>query len=159
LRRRDWPGPVRGRKPSLPSARLRCGSGVGDVDTDHRRPTLPSNAPFRSPEANASGRKPTMSHPRSGEGRYPPLLAPFRASRYGLARFFLGFVGLSLLPSAVSGADESLSLRGHTKRVSGLAYSPDGGNDGKLFLWDLKGDRRTAFPDEHGEVLAVAFGP
>ncbi|HKB36725.1 MAG TPA: WD40 repeat domain-containing protein [Gemmataceae bacterium] len=97
-----------------------------------------------------------MSHPRSGEGRYPPLLDRFTPIGYGLARFFLGFVGLSLLPSAVSGADESLSLRGHTKRVSGLAYSPDGGNDGKLFLWDLKGDRRTAFPDEHGEVLAAA---
>jgi len=100
-----------------------------------------------------------MSHPRSGEGRYPPLLDRFTPIGYGLARFFLGFVGLSLLPSAASGADESLSLRGHTKRVSGLAYSPDGGIDGKLFLWDLKGDRRTAFPDEHGEVLAVAFGP
>src|SRR5262245_51913134 len=116
-------------------------------------------------EVSLSGRKPAMSHPRDGERGYPPLPHRFTPTGYEFAWFLLGLVGLSLLPPAARGADEPLSLRGHTKQVSGLAFSPDGsrllsgGNDGKLLLWDLKGRRRTAFPDEHGEVLAVAFAP
>src|SRR4051812_40977454 len=104
-----------------------------------------------------------MSHLRDGESRFPPLPHRFTTTGCELAWFLPGFLGLALWSHAARGADESPSLRGHTKQVSGLAFAPDGssllsgGNDGKLLLWDLKGKQPTAFPGEHGEVLAVAI--
>lgn len=118
--------------------------------------------PMAKASSEAYWKEASMSHPRNEKRRYP-----HRFIRTGceFVWHLLGVVWLFLLPPVARSAEEPVTLNGHTKRVSGLAFSPDGskllsgGNDGKLLLWDLKGHRQIAFPDEHGEVLAVSFAP
>lgn len=61
---------------------------------------------------------------------------------------------------------EAATLRGHSKRVNRLAYSPDGqtlasvGDDGAIILWDVASrTMRLRLTEHNAPVKAVAFSP
>ncbi len=66
----------------------------------------------------------------------------------------------------VAGKRERLSLDGHTGRVTGVAFTPDGGTvvsgswDGTVRLWDAtSGNQRAAFQWPVGKVTSLAVSP
>jgi WD40 repeat protein len=61
---------------------------------------------------------------------------------------------------------EMAVLRGHTKSVSSLAFSPDGktvasgSSDETIRIWDFEtGKELSCYKEQDGKVIAVAFTP
>jgi hypothetical protein len=73
----------------------------------------------------------------------------------------------ALLSAVLRQPRPAAQLRFHTKRVYGLAFSPDGrtlatgAEDGVVALWDVASRQRSSIPplDVGGEVTSVAFHP
>lgn len=73
---------------------------------------------------------------------------------------------LAGLLCALGRADEPVVLRGHSREVAAVAFSPDGsllasgGSDSIVRLWSVAGGQlTTSFPGHGGTINGVAFSP
>ena len=172
-----WRSPLTGACWPAPATTTRCGCGTsatGRPAATLKGHTQTGSAAWRSPRTGASWPAPPTTA-RCGCGTRPPASPPppCKATPTGSPAWRSPRTG-SLLASAAGDGTVRLwdpatgqpaaTLEGHTGRVSGVAFSPDGrqlasaGDDGTVRSWDPATGQPTATLEGHtGWVRSVVF--